>query len=104
MCSLYRTAVMSQVTCNNHQLYLRQSQILTFQNHKRAQWQIVSFTESCPTSPEQQQAAYDRQLLILGSEHHLLTFPHHWILHAKQTHKQTQQLYFVQKMLKRRQF
>jgi len=38
-----------------------------------------------------QQAAYDCQFLTLGSERHLLMFPHHWILHAEQTHKQPQQ-------------
>jgi len=52
---------------------------------------INHFTESNPTSAVQQQAAYDCQFLILGSEHHLLMFPHHWILHAEQTHKQPQQ-------------
>ena len=45
----------------------------------------VSFTESNIASPVHQLAAYDCQLLILGSEHHLLTFPHHLTLHAKQT-------------------
>jgi len=52
---------------------------------------INHFTESNPTSPERQQAAYDSQFLILGSERHLLVFPQHWILHAEQTHKQHQQ-------------
>jgi len=51
---------------------------------------IACFTELNPTSPELQLAVYDCQLLILGSEHHLLTFPHHLILYAKQTHKQHQ--------------
>ena len=51
----------------------------------------ISFTQPNPTSPERQQAAYDCQFLILGSERHLLMFPHHWILHAEQTHKQPQQ-------------
>ena len=40
-------------------------------------------------SPVRQQAAYDCQFLILRSERHLLMFPHHWILHAEQTHKTT---------------
>jgi len=31
------------------------------------------------------------RLRLVGSERHLLTFPHHWILHAEQTHKQPQQ-------------
>jgi len=53
---------------------------------------LFFFTESSPTS-EQQQASYNKQLVILGSEHHLLTFPRHLLLHAKRTHKQTQQLY-----------
>ena len=52
---------------------------------------INHFTESNPTSAVQQQAAYDCQFLTLGSERHLLMFPHHWILHAEQTHKQPQQ-------------
>jgi len=49
------------------------------------------FIDSNTTSAVQQQAAYDCQFLILGSERYLLMFPHQWILHAEQTHKQPQQ-------------
>ena len=53
--------------------------------------QTESNPTSNPTSSECKQASYDEQTLILGSERHLLMFPHHWILHAEQTHKQPQQ-------------
>ena len=93
-CSLYYQVLwreMANLTTEFQFWQKLKSQLPSIKFTKK-QWKAItkiqSFTESNPTSSKRQQAAYDCQFPTLGSERHLLMFPHHWILHAEQTHKQ----------------